>query len=80
MAEARMTISDHMYELEATLDRPGLNFLERRLALRKTLEAVRSGALREGHTEGMRDVNDARFADLEVARAAMAARKGGSGG
>jgi hypothetical protein len=62
-----VTIYDRIYEMEHKLDEPDRDFLNRRLVLRAALQAVRDEALREGHTEGMRDALDARFAEARAA-------------
>lgn len=61
-----MTIYDRIFELEGKLDLPDLDFLSRRLTLRRVLEEVRAEALREGHRDGMRDARDAQNAEREV--------------
>jgi hypothetical protein len=64
-----MTIYDRIFELEGKLDKPDLDFLSRRLTLRRVLEEVRAEAHREGHREGMRDARDAESAEREKAKA-----------
>jgi len=67
-----VTIYDRIFELEGKLDKPDLDFLSRRLALRRVLEEVRAEGLKEGHLEGMRDARDAAAAEREKAEAAAA--------
>lgn len=71
------TIYGRIYDLERELDKPGTDFLSRRLMLRKAFEEVRAEALREGHLEGMRDARDADAAEREAPKATA---KDGSGG
>jgi hypothetical protein len=65
-----VTLYDRIFELEGKLDQPGLDFLGRRLALRRAFEAVRADALKEGYQDGMHDATDARHADELAAKEA----------
>jgi hypothetical protein len=73
-----MTIYDRIFELEGKLDKPDLDFLSRRLMLRRVLEEVRAEGFSEGHREGMRDARDSESA--ERAKGKAAATEDGSGG
>jgi hypothetical protein len=65
-----VTIYDRIFDLEGKLDKPDLDFLSRRLTLRRMLEEVRAEGFSEGHREGMRDARDAESAEREKAEAA----------
>lgn len=49
---------DQIAELERKLDKPGLSFMERRLAIRAVLSHMEMEARQEGYSEGSHDVWD----------------------
>lgn len=66
---------DQIEELERKLDKPGLSFMERRLAIRAVLSHVEMEARQEGYGEGSHDVwDEQRHAELtdDLARTAGA--------
>lgn len=66
-------ISDHLFGIERDLEKypPGTpgGALNRRLILRKLLETVAAESRQEGYSDGLRDAQDAAFAEAELARA-----------
>jgi hypothetical protein len=71
-----MPINDELWALDRKLakypeDQLG-SALERRLILRDFAEKIRRDAYDQGHADGMRDERDARMADEEIRRKAVA--------
>lgn len=60
---------DQIEELERKLDKPGLSFMERRLAIRAVLSHVEIEARQEGYSEGSHDVRDEQLHAEQVAAA-----------